>query len=227
MRSNIHVRIPAERFTSEYAARQPHSRDPKAYKSRQLYTDDVLTQLSSAGSQADLITFKPIFDPRGSEWYWETDVQGYSSGQQVDRRASIGRTGRFSRSLLLAMSTLNSEEKTSSHCETWPTTVVYHSNHKKWLDGSLYPFNSTLSLAKGMKAVYVPHPIYFDHNWVKKELLSILKKQNFYAKSNERVMRSASFYSETTGTLTRQLYSERTAVNDTCITPAFLYPRLI
>lgn len=208
----------------DYATRQPHSRNLKRYKSWQPYSNAIFSEVQKTEKEADLITFNPIFDPRGSGWYWEKDVQGYSSGQQVDRRASMGKIVRFSRSLLLAMSTLNAEEKRSSHCETWPATVVYHSNQDAWLDGSLYPFNSTSSLAKDMKAVYVPHPIYYQRDRATDELFSILQRPNFYTKSNEKVMRDASFYSENAATFPQLLYSEWSAVNNSCLAPTFLYP---
>lgn len=36
---------------------------------------DNVTLKRGRNEEADLITLSPIFDPRGSGWYWEYDVQ--------------------------------------------------------------------------------------------------------------------------------------------------------
>ena len=126
---------------------------------------------------------------------------------------------RFSHDLLHAMSVLNAEEKKSTHCEAWPATVVLHSNQDVWEDGSVYASNLTASLARGMKAVYVLHPVYFTHKWPQEELSAVLKKPDFHAKVNERVMSGASFYD---ASASRRFYAQWAGAAATCMAPTLV-----
>jgi hypothetical protein len=147
----------------------------------------------------------------------------YRAGVDIDRRASIGRNVRFSRPLLEAMNILNAEEGKSAHCETWPATIVLHSNEEIWHNGKEYNLDSTSKLASSLKAVYVPHPIYMTPKGRSLEdLSSILKKQDFYAKVNERSMRGASFYDQ--AAMGSNLYKLWKAKNRSCLAPTLLFP---
>lgn len=120
------------------------------------------------------------------------------------------------------MSTVNAEEKMSAHCETWPATIVLHSNQDTWLDNSVYRANSIASLAKNMKAVYVPHPNYFGHEWSPTKLYHLLSQQDLYKKVNEKILRDSSFYYDAANA--KALYTEWKRVNDTCMAPTLLHP---
>ncbi|UZJ53235.1 hypothetical protein CBS101457_002555 [Exobasidium rhododendri] len=174
------------------------------------------------GKEPDLIVFNPIFDPRQSGWYWEYDIQNYPEGRKTDRRASIGRNIRLSRALLHAMSTLNAEEKKSAHCESWPATVVLHSNQAIWQNANVYQARATSYLKQKMKAVYAPHPIYFGHHHSPSELYKMLSRSDFYKKANEKVMRDSSFYYD--GGHAKRLYVEWKQLESTCMAPALLHP---
>ncbi|EPQ26120.1 uncharacterized protein PFL1_06328 [Pseudozyma flocculosa PF-1] len=77
--------------------------------------------------QADLITFTPLFDPRGSGWYWEYDIQNYRGGVSTPRAASVGTNMVLSRRLLDAMDYTNRERARSLFCEAYAPTVALHS----------------------------------------------------------------------------------------------------
>ena len=147
------------------------------------------------GEEADLITLGPIFDPRGSGWYWTHDVQNYPKGWDTDRRASIGTNMRMSRGLLEAMNVVNAEAKKSLHCEAWPTTLVLHSQLPISEEHSFYPSAGfTYSLPLPFKGVFAPHPIYLRHEWNKAELNRLLNRPNFYEKKYENLHKDSSFY---------------------------------
>lgn len=155
---------------------------------------DNKTMVDGRGEEADLITLGPIFDPRGSGWYWEYDVQNYPQGQATHRRASIGTNMRMSRSLLDAMNVVNAEAKKSLHCEAWPTTLVLHSQLPTSHDHSFYPeAGFTHNLPLPFKGVYAPHPVYFRHYWDPEVLHSRINRPDFYKKLNEKIMRDSAF----------------------------------
>jgi hypothetical protein len=129
---------------------------------------------------------------------------------------------RFSRSLLEAMSTINAEEKMSAQCEAWPATIVLHSNQAIWSDPKVYKANSTTSLAKNMKAVYVPHPNYFRHRWSPSELYNRLSMHDIYRKVNEKILRDSSFYYDAGNA--KELYMEWKNDTNACMAPALLHP---
>lgn len=190
--------------------------------SEENWKDDP-TKQEGRGEEADLITLAPIFDPIGTGWYWEYDVQNYPKGQATPRRASIGTNMRMSRSLLEAMNVVNAEAKKSLHCEAWPTTLVLHSQLPISHDHSFYPeagFTHTLPLP--FKGVFAPHPIYFRHFWDAEVLDSRINRPDFYRKSNERVMRDSSFYYD--GAHSKEIYMGWKERDDVCRLPQLLHP---
>jgi hypothetical protein len=226
--------VDLRRYSRWFVPQVPHS---------EAEWDTAPSNASTASQEADLIVFNPIFDPQESGWYWENDIQSelprrcspflaslflsplpdYPAGTKTSRRASLGRNVRFSRALLGAMSSLNAEEKKSTHCEAWPATVVLHSSDQDiWRDAKVYQAGSTPTLARDMKAVYVPHPVYFGHHHTPSELYARLSMQGFYQKVNEKFMRDSSFYYD--GGHARRLYLEWKRLNDTCMASALLHP---
>ena len=102
------------------------------------------------GEEADLITLNPMFDPNDSGWILAKDLVGYNTSFPIPpRRTSLVAAGRFSKKLL---STMHSE-------------MVYFGH-------SAFPemFPATISLHHGFKAVFAPHPVYFDRKWPLEEV---------------------------------------------------------
>ncbi|KAI1381823.1 hypothetical protein F4677DRAFT_5460 [Hypoxylon crocopeplum] len=97
------------------------------------------------GEDADLIVFDPLFDPAKTNWVFRNDVTGYNTSLETPpRRAAIITVARLSRQLL---NTMHEETYRTHHTmfpEMWPPTVALH---------------------HGYKAVYAPHPVYFDRKW--------------------------------------------------------------
>ncbi|POR34620.1 Uncharacterized protein TPAR_05186 [Tolypocladium paradoxum] len=102
--------------------------------------------LCGVGEGADLITLNPIFDTKDSGWFFTNDLTGYHEPTSSDppRRSSIITVARLSRRLLAAM-----------HEEVW--------RHHHTMFTEMFP--STIALHHGFKAVYAPHPVYFDRAW--------------------------------------------------------------
>lgn len=97
------------------------------------------------GEEADLITFDPIFDPGKSNWVFRDDITGFSLALPIPpRRCAIVTVSRLSKRLLNIMHKETYSEKHSAFPEMWPPTVAFH---------------------HGLKAVYIPHPVYFDRKW--------------------------------------------------------------
>ncbi|PFH55579.1 hypothetical protein XA68_17996 [Ophiocordyceps unilateralis] len=98
------------------------------------------------GEAADIITLNPIFDTHQSGWIFSNDVTGYDrpSASHPPRRCSIVTASRLSRRLLTAM-----------HEETW--------RHHHSMFSEMFP--PTVALHHGLKAVYAPHPTFFDRAW--------------------------------------------------------------
>ncbi|KAI1280042.1 hypothetical protein F5Y07DRAFT_21761 [Xylaria sp. FL0933] len=97
------------------------------------------------GEAADLITFDPLFDPSKTKWVFRDDVTGYdTSVAPPPRRAAIVTAARLSRRLLNTM-----------HEETWR---VHH---------TMFPemWAPSVAFHHGYKALYAPHPVYFDRDW--------------------------------------------------------------
>lgn len=103
---------------------------------------------------ADLITFNPIFDPDGTTWLLANDITGYNSTSgPVPRRAAIVTSSRMSRRLLDTMHRETTFKKHHAFSEMWaPTTALHH----------------------GLKAVYVPHPMFVDRAWPTPYLAGIM-----------------------------------------------------
>ncbi|UZJ55876.1 hypothetical protein CBS101457_005196 [Exobasidium rhododendri] len=181
------------------------------------------SMVDGRGQEADLITLGPIFDPRGSGWYWEYDVQNYPQGQATHRRASIGTNMRMSRSLLDAMNVVNAEAKKSLHCEAWPTTLVLHSQLPTSHDHSFYPeAGFTYNLPLPFKGVYAPHPVFFRHYWDAEILHARINRPDFYKKVNEKVMRDSAFYYD--GAHAKEMYMGWKDRDDVCRAPVLLHP---
>lgn len=97
------------------------------------------------GEDADLITLNPIFDPNNTFWVFEKDVTGYDTNLPIPpRRNAIVTAGRLSKRLLLRMHEETWKNKHTMFTEMWPPTAALH---------------------HGLKAVYAPHPVYFDRAW--------------------------------------------------------------
>lgn len=103
------------------------------------------------GEPADLISFSPLFDPTKNAWSLRYDVTGYGD-TAPPRRTSIITVGRFSRRLLQAMHEEVSRNKHTMFPEMFPGSIALH---------------------HGLKAVYIPHPIYFDRRWPLENLDSV------------------------------------------------------
>ncbi|WFD36176.1 hypothetical protein MCUN1_003053 [Malassezia cuniculi] len=195
---------------------------PNVTVSEQRWTSPM-KETSHIGLEADLITLGPIFDPRGSGWYWTHDVQNYRKGQDTDRRASIGTNMRMSRGLLEAMNVVNAEAKKSLHCEAWSTTLVLHSQMESSHDHSFYPeAGYTYTLPLPFKGVFSPHPIYFRHEWDVNLLHSLLNRQDFYEPRRENLHRDSSFYYHSEHA--REIYLGWKHGADVCRAPAMLHP---
>lgn len=95
--------------------------------------------------EADFITLNPIFNPAQTLWNRREDVTGYDTNLPIpERRAAIVAASRFSRRLLLAMHHENSQNRHSMGSEMFPPSMALH---------------------HGLKAVYVPHPVYLERDW--------------------------------------------------------------
>jgi len=105
------------------------------------------------GEEADLITFNPIFDPAKTNWVFRADLTGYDLNLPIPpRRCAIITVARYSRRMIDAMHDETYQLRHSAFPEMWPPTVALH---------------------QGLKAVYIPHPIFFDRQWPIEELDSV------------------------------------------------------
>lgn len=97
------------------------------------------------GEDADILTFNPLFDPSKTNWVFREDVTGYDNTLPVPpRRVAIITVARLSRRLLDTMHEETWRMRHSMFPEMWPPSVALH---------------------HGLKAAYVPHPVYFDRDW--------------------------------------------------------------
>lgn len=100
---------------------------------------------AESGEDADLITLSPLFDPEGSGWFFSDDVTGYQPELPMPpRRNAIIAASRMSRKLLHLMHKETLEYKRSMWTEMWAPSIALH---------------------YGLKAVYAPHPVYYDRDW--------------------------------------------------------------
>ncbi|GAB1201896.1 hypothetical protein APSETT445_000491 [Aspergillus pseudonomiae] len=103
------------------------------------------------GEEADFVSFLPIFDPTDTQWTYPNKL--WNVPGDAARRASAVAMGRISRTLLHLMHDAEIEKGIGVVSEmTAPTFALWH----------------------GLKAVYVPHPLYIDGKWTSKELGRIL-----------------------------------------------------
>ncbi|KAI1868677.1 uncharacterized protein JN550_006252 [Neoarthrinium moseri] len=97
------------------------------------------------GEEAEYIAFNPMFDPEGTTWGLADDITGYNTTRaKPPRRTQIITASRMSRRLLLTMHRMTAFKKQFAFPEMWPATVA---------------------LQHGLKAVFVPHPLYVDREW--------------------------------------------------------------
>jgi hypothetical protein len=131
--------------TALWARHEPF--DPTMRQSQKYFIPEIHNWSESnplETEEADLIVHGPIFDQIGSKWNFENDVVGYENGTETPRRAVIISASRLSRRLLLKMNHVNAELRQAVAPEAFPATVALH---------------------YGMKAVFVPHPVYIDKSW--------------------------------------------------------------
>ncbi|WPH00870.1 Hypothetical protein R9X50_00370100 [Acrodontium crateriforme] len=118
----------------------PH---PEGTEPPRTYTEDNYEW--GVGEEADLVVFNPIFDTTRTNWVFREDVTGYNRTLPIPpRRAAIVTVSRLSKRLLNTM-----------HEETWR------------MRHSMFPemWAPSVALHHGLKAVYAPHPVYFDRDW--------------------------------------------------------------
>lgn len=97
------------------------------------------------GEEADLLVFNPIYDPSTTNWVFRDDMSGYDRDLSIPpRRAAIITVARLSKRLLDTMHKETALMKHTAFPEMWPPTVALH---------------------HGLKAVYVPHPVFFKNDW--------------------------------------------------------------
>ena len=97
------------------------------------------------GEDADLLVFNPLFEPSSTNWVFRDDTTGYDHLKPIPpRRAAIITVARLSKRLLDTMHEETWRMKHTMFPEMWPPTACLH---------------------HGLKAVYVPHPVYFDRDW--------------------------------------------------------------
>ncbi|KAI0173329.1 hypothetical protein GGR52DRAFT_542689 [Hypoxylon sp. FL1284] len=101
------------------------------------------------GEEADLISFMPMIDPQGTDWVYEYNIHGFADGPETPRRVAIVSITRSSRRLLQLMSEAQQERG-------------------QWIVSEASP--ETFALLHGLKAVTVPHPIYFNNDTDAEEL---------------------------------------------------------
>jgi hypothetical protein len=97
------------------------------------------------GEEADLISFNPIFDPSKTNWVFRNDVDGYSRTHPIPpRRIAIITVSRLSKRLLDVAHQETYRMRHTMFPEMWPPTIALH---------------------HGFKALFAPHPMYFDRMW--------------------------------------------------------------
>ncbi|KAJ5478145.1 hypothetical protein N7530_003654 [Penicillium desertorum] len=104
------------------------------------------------GEEADFITFLPIFNPQDTQWTFPDKIWNFRKGAGTPRRAAVITMGRYSKRLL---------------------DLIHHAQATKGLGLASEMTGASWALFHGLKAVYVPHPIYADGQWTPKELARI------------------------------------------------------
>jgi hypothetical protein len=116
---------------------------PNETKPPSSYVDDKYEW--GVGEDADYLSFNPIFDPSKTNWVFRNDVDGYSRTHPIPpRRIAIITVSRVSKRLLDMAHKETYKMRHTMFPEMWPPTIALH---------------------HGYKAVFVPHPVYFNHNW--------------------------------------------------------------
>jgi hypothetical protein len=116
---------------------------PNATKPPRSYSEDNYEW--GVGEDADYLSFNPLFDPSKTNWVFRNDVDGYSRTHPIPpRRIAIITVSRLSKRL---MDTAHKETYKMRHTmfpEMWPPTIALH---------------------HGFKGVFIPHPVYTQHDW--------------------------------------------------------------
>ncbi|KAI4154405.1 MAG: hypothetical protein LQ340_001700 [Diploschistes diacapsis] len=117
--------------------------------------------------EADLITFNPMFDPDRTDWILADDVTGYNNtpGFLPPRRTAIITASRMSRRLLESMHNETTFHQHTMFSEMWPASCALH---------------------HGLKAVYVPHPVYIDRMWPVQDLAKVMNNGKNHAVGGAR-----------------------------------------
>ena len=106
------------------------------------------------GEEADLMTFNPMFDPDSTTWILAEDITGYNTTHGLPpRRTATVTASRLSRRLLDTMHKEVALQRHTMFSEMWPASCALH---------------------HGLKAVYVPHPVYIDRDWPTPYLASVM-----------------------------------------------------
>lgn len=97
------------------------------------------------GEEADYIAFNPLFDPAKTNWVFRDDVDGFSKSHPIPpRRVAIITVARLSKRLLDIAHNETYQFRHTMFPEMWPPTIALH---------------------HGLKAVFAPHPLFFDRLW--------------------------------------------------------------
>ncbi|BCS23138.1 uncharacterized protein APUU_31363S [Aspergillus puulaauensis] len=104
------------------------------------------------GEEADFITFLPIFNPEDTHWTFPHKIWNFKYGDNTPRRAAVITMGRYSKRLL---------------------DLIHDSQANEGLGLASEMTGASWALFHGLKAVYVPHPIYADGHWTPQELARI------------------------------------------------------
>lgn len=111
---------------------------------------DSIPAFCGVGEEADLITLNPIFNPDASGWILEKDITGYDTSLPIPpRRTAIVAVERLSKKLLQVMHDEMLQFGHSAFSEMFPPTMAFH---------------------HGLKAVFAPHPVFFDRKWPLEEV---------------------------------------------------------
>ncbi|CAG8376846.1 unnamed protein product [Penicillium salamii] len=104
------------------------------------------------GEEADFLTFLPIFNPKDTSWTFPDKIWNFKYGEKTPRRAAVITMGRYSKRLL---------------------DLIHHAQATKGLGLASEMTGASWALFHGLKAVFVPHPIYADGQWTPQELARI------------------------------------------------------
>ena len=144
---------------------------------RKTYIQDIVP--------ADFITFNPIFQVDGSQWYHRWDVNWVMDrdGKELvppPRKCSVIAGAILSTRLLRVMHALNSGDlgtfKKHIFCEAWAPSVARYAMLYAESDG-----DSPLIPAEGFKSVYFPHEILLKAQWPPSTLHDAINAKDFHA----------------------------------------------